>query len=361
MKFLKYFLILSVIISACKKDEDKELEVNLPKDYGSGMYILTDKGVSFYNYLAVDTLRTLTENIFKKVNNTDIIQPKSIHISGKHAYIIGDKLYIANMETFGNEGMVGGFSNPVSCKKVSEDRLYVVDKGDAAVKIIDLNEKELVGHIETGEGTQPINIVNNWFRAIVMNGGGVTKEERDSLIISIDYFTKDQGIPVNNLSGMLNLTYNSNSAVFGNHDLWVLCGGISDSQNPSNNTESRIYQVWPYNTLTLNNWGVIPGIFNADNLVINKDKNHLFFTTEAGIYISNLAIAPNLWIPGIDASFLAINTEQIKINDSTSTWEEYLYTNDANQSGLVLKYEAWTGDFVESINVNGNALEVAFY
>ena len=54
--------------------------IELPKDYGEGMYILTDQGVSFYNYLAVDTLRVVTENIYKKVNNTDIIQPK------KHSY-----------------------------------------------------------------------------------------------------------------------------------------------------------------------------------------------------------------------------------------------------------------------------------
>jgi hypothetical protein len=40
---------------------------------------------------------------------------------------------------------------------------------------------------------------------------------------------------------------------------------------------------------------------------------------------------------------------------------EYLYTNDANQSGLILKYEAWTGSFVGSIQVNGNALDVVFY
>ena len=39
------------------------------------------------------------------------------------------------METFGNEGIVDGFSNPVSCKKVDEDRLYVVDKGSSLVKI----------------------------------------------------------------------------------------------------------------------------------------------------------------------------------------------------------------------------------
>jgi len=355
MKLLTYLLILSVIISSCKKEE-KEPTVNLPKDYGQGMYILTDQGVSFYNYLAVDSLRVVTENIYKKVNNTDIIQPKSIHISGKHAYIIGDKLYIANMETFGNEGMVGGFSNPVSCKKVSEDRLYVVDKGDATVKIVDLNKKEVSGHIETGEGTRPINIVNNWFRAIVMNGGGSTFADRDNSIVAIDYF--QSGVPVNIVSDMLNLNYNSNSAVFGNHDLWVLCGGISDSQNPSNNTESRIYQVWPYNTLTINKWGVIPGIFNANNLVINKNKDHLFFTSEAGIYITNLEVYPNIHIPGagIDASFLAINTE---INDSI--WTEYLYTNDATQSGKVLKYEAWTGDCVDTITLNGNVLEVAFY
>ena len=75
------------------------------------------------------------------------------------------------------------------------------------------------------------------------------------------------------------------------------------------------------------------------------------------IYITYLTIYPTLHIPSVDASFITINTEQI--NDSTKV--EYLYTNDANQSGKVLKYEAWTGVFVESIDVNGNALEVAFY
>ena len=73
--------------------------------------------------------------------------------------------------------------------------------------------------------------------------------------------------------------------------------------------------------------------------------------------MTDLTIYPTLHIPSVDASFITINTEQI--NDSTKV--EYLYTNDANQSGKVLKYEAWTGVFVESIEVNGNVLEVAFY
>ena len=48
MKFFKYFLILSVIISACKKDGDKEPEVNLPKDYGSGIPIINTTSYSSF-------------------------------------------------------------------------------------------------------------------------------------------------------------------------------------------------------------------------------------------------------------------------------------------------------------------------
>ena len=354
MKFFKYLLVLLVIISSCKKDENKEPEVNLAENYGDGMYILTEQGVSFYNYLAEDTLRTLTENIFKKVNNTDIIQPKSLHISGKNAYIIGDQLYIANIETFGNEGKIGGFSNPVSCKKVDEDRLYVVDKGDATVKIVNLNKKEILGHIETGDTSMPINIVGSWYRAFVMNGGGEDFANKDRSIVSIDYF--QSGVVINDFSGKLDVGYNPSSAAFSTNNLWVLCKGVYNTQDPSNNTESSMYKIAPWSNI-IDDDKNLTGIYNADNLAINKSKSRMFFSSTDGIYITDLTIYPSLHIPSVDASFITINTEQI--NDSTKV--EYLYTNDANQSGKVLKYEAWTGAFIESIDVNGNALEVVFY
>ena len=354
MKFFKYLLVLLVIISSCKKDEDKELEVNLPENYGVGMYILTEQGVSFYNYLAEDTLRTLTENIFKKVNNTDIIQPKSLHISGKNAYIIGDQLYIANIETFGNEGKIGGFSNPVSCKKVDEDRLYVVDKGDATVKIVNLNKKEILGHIETGDTSRPANIVGSWFRAFVLNGGGDAFSDRDSSIVAIDYF--QSGVAINDFSAKLDVGYNPNSAVFSANHLWVLCKGVYNSQDPSQNRQSTMYKIAPWSNV-IDDDKNLTSIYNADNLAINESKSRMFFSSTDGIYITDLTIYPILHIPGIDASFITINTESI--NDSTKV--EYLYANDANQSGFVLKYEAWTGSFVGSIQVNGNALDVVFY
>jgi hypothetical protein len=354
MKLLKYFLILSLVISSCKKEEKSDPIINIPSDYGAGMYILTDQGVSFYNYLAVDTLRIVTENIYKKVNNTDIIQPKSLHISGKQAYIIGDKLYIANMGTFGSEGTVSGFSNPVSCKKIDEDRLYVVDKGASSVKIVDLSKLEVLWHIETGDTSRPANIVGSWFRAFVLNGGGNAFSDRDSSIVSIDYF--QSGVAINDFSAKLDVGYNPNSAVFSANHLWVLCKGVYNSQDPSQNRQSTMYKIAPWSNV-IDDDKNLTSIYNADNLAINESKARMFFSSTDGIYITDLTIYPILHIPGIDASFITINTESI--NDSTKV--EYLYANDENQSGFVLKYEAWTGSFVGSIQVNGNALDVVFY
>ena len=357
MKIFKPFLIFLVIISACKKDKDNEAEVNLPKDYGKGMYILTDQGVSFYNIEDAGSLRVVKNNIYSAVNGADISQPKSITIEGGQAFIIGDKVYVVDIETFGNLGSISGFFNPVSCARVDNNRLYVVDKGDATVKIVNLEKQQIQSHIETGDGTHPTKIVNNWFRAVIMNGGGSTKSERDSSIVSIDYFTKYNFVERNDFSEKLDIGYNPNSAVFGTDDLWVLCKGVYDVNNPVNNTEGVIYQVWPYGALQTYFNKSLSGIYNANNLAINSSKNRLFFTAEDGVYITELGIFPSLHIPNIDANCIAINNEMLP----DSTWIEYLYTNDANQSGKVLKYEAWSGVPVDTIAVNGNILEVAFY
>tara|TARA_B100000959_G_scaffold40564_1_gene40216 strand:+ start:5080 stop:6162 length:1083 start_codon:yes stop_codon:yes gene_type:complete len=360
MRILNYFFILSVIISSCRPEDSDSITIpELPKNYGKGMYILTDQGVSFCNIEDADSLRVVKNNIYSVVNGADISQPKSMIIEGDQAFIIGDKVYSVDIETFGSLGSVSGFFNPVSCVRVDNNRLFVVDKGDATVKIVDLEKQQIQSHIETGDGTHPTKIVNNWFRTIIMNGGGSTKAERDSSIVSIDYFTKYDFVERNNFSGKLDIGYNPNSAVFGTDDLWVLCKGIYDVNNSANNIEGIIYQVWPYNTMATFFNKPLSGIYNANSLAINTYKNKLFFTAEEGIYITdaNSSLSVNLHISNVNANCIAINIE--KINDST--WVEYLYTNDANQSGKVLKYEAWTGFPIDTITVNGNILEVAFY
>lgn len=352
MRCIKYLLILSIFISACKKDDNNNQQIIYSEDFGSGMYILTEQGISFYNYLTTDSLRTVTNNIYQSVNNRNINQPKRLHIASDKAFIIGDQVYIANINTFANEGIIDIFSDPVDCKLIDSDRLYVVDRGDATLKIININTKEQSGHIETGNNSSPMSIEGSWYRVFIMNGGN--DNFVDSSIISIDYF--ESGVVVNEFSGKLDVGYNPNSAAFSTDHLWVLCKGIYNEQSLVSNTESYIYKIAPWSNI-INDNKKLSNIYNAENLTINDSRSRLFFSSTDGIYITDLTIYPILHIPQINSSFIRLNTE--KINDSTSV--EYLYTNDQNQIGKVLKYEAWTGDFVESIDLNSEVLDVSFY
>ena len=63
MKLFNYFIILSFIFSACSESE--VVTPVLDEDYGEGMYIITDMGVSFYNYQ--DSIPEVINQIFKKL------------------------------------------------------------------------------------------------------------------------------------------------------------------------------------------------------------------------------------------------------------------------------------------------------
>jgi hypothetical protein len=53
-------------------------------------------------------------------------------------------------KTFEHKGMISGFVKPVDFDFVSNDRLFVVDKGDSKVKVVDLKNMEITSDIETG-------------------------------------------------------------------------------------------------------------------------------------------------------------------------------------------------------------------
>jgi len=106
MKLFNYSLIALILISSCK-----ESEVDAPifdENYGEGMYVITDMGVSFYKYK--DSLAQVTNQIYKTVNNITINNPKRIKFRGEKAYILGnDYLVTANANTFEDRGIVSGF------------------------------------------------------------------------------------------------------------------------------------------------------------------------------------------------------------------------------------------------------------
>ena len=354
MKLFNYLLIVMILISSCKDDE---VETIFDENYGEGMYIVTDMGVSFYNYK--DSLAQVENQIFKTVNNITINNPKRIKFKGTKAYIVADNyISTANVKTFENKGDINGFSNPVDLDYVSHDRLFVVDKGDSKVKVVDMTSLDITAQIETGDNTQPVFIISKWWRSIVMNGGLVADSLKDSTIVAIDY--RDNLIPLVNFMGNIEIGDNPNSAVWNGH-IKVLCKGIYDPNNPAGNTESSLYNIEPwgfelYWDKTLN------GIYNARNLIESPSSSRFYFLAEGGVYWMPQDASYTEQIFNIESDVLLRRNEWYAINDSTDALSDMLYVNDAvSANNIIYKYNLATSAFCDTIIVDGNVRDINFY
>ena len=69
----------------------------------------------------------------------------------------------------------------------------VADKGASVVRVVDLNQLDIVSNIETGDSTKPVFILSTYTTAYVLNGGRVPAIYKDSTMIVIQH--KNQLIP----------------------------------------------------------------------------------------------------------------------------------------------------------------------
>ena len=76
LKFIYLFIVVSLIFSC---SESEEVEPNLPKNYGTGLYIATENGISFYDG------DTVLNQIYGAVNNTSALDIKRIKFKGSKA------------------------------------------------------------------------------------------------------------------------------------------------------------------------------------------------------------------------------------------------------------------------------------
>jgi len=351
MKLINYLLITLVFVSSCKEESDPE--PSLSKDYGDGMYIVTDNGVSFYDGEVVKN------QIFKKVNGSSILNGKKIKFKGNKAYIVSDNQVVtANVETFENKGIIDGFVNAVDFDFVSYDRLFVVDKDDAKVKEVDLVSLDITSDIETGDVASPSFIISNSYRSIVLNSGLVADSLKDSTMIVID--NKDVLIPLVNFMGNLEVGDNPNSAVWIG-TLKILCKGIYDENNLLSNTFSSLSKVDAGNVEL--DWNVtLPNIYNAKNLVSNSSNNKYFFTAADGVYQMNndgSGISQKIYFI---SDVLDLNSERYDLTDSTWANVNMLYINDAvNNPNVIYKYNLFIDTFCDTIVVDSPVKDIAFY
>ena len=357
MKLINYLLIALVFISSCK-EEERAIAPALPKDYGNGMYIVTDNGISFYDGEVVKN------QIYKKVNGNAILNGKKIKFKGTKAYIATkNSLYSANVETFESKGEAGGFINVVDFDFVAMDRIFAVDRDDSKVKVVDMERMEITSDVETGDNTKPVFIVTKWYRSLIMNGGLVADSLKDSTIVAIDY--RDELVPLADMMGSLHIGDNPNSAVWIN-DLKVLSKGIYDEDNMIANTESSLIKVDPWQMNITNN-EILTGIYNANNLVSDDNDNTYYFTAENGVYSmtnSGTGVTPVL---SVVSDVLCFQDERYSIynpaDSSTSYFNrDILYINDAqNSKNTVYKYNLNTNSYMDTIIVDGAVKDINFY
>ena len=345
-KYLSFFLIIICFFS-CEQDPDP---VNYESKYGNGTYILTDNGLNFIK----KNTTAVKNQIFSSVNGSSLISPVEIEIYGNRLYIVGKDFYATDINTLQLLGQVGGFVNASGCAIIPQNRAFVSDKSESLVKLVDLDNYRIISEIETGVGTSPGFIINKYDKSFVLNGGD--NDNYDSTLITITY--KDDLIPLADFSGNLIIGKNPNSAL-SSGNIKVLCSGVYDENDPTNNIESSFYNIYPTDLL-INFSQNLTSIYNANNLVETSNGNNYYFTANGGIYRTNTSMTNvNLIVP-IESDVLNITTEKYAVNDTTDAYSNILYMNDLSNTGKIYKYNINLSAFVDTILVSGNVIDIKF-
>jgi len=342
-----YILIIFLFFS-CKKEE----ESSFSEDYGAGMYILTNQGISFFNGAQVES------RIYNKVNNKSIFNLKKIKFSGDIGCFINDnQITVVDANTFEDLGSIKRFNNPVDFDFVYGNRILVADKDISKVREVDLAALDIISTIETGDSTKPTFLISNSFRSFVMNSGMEESINKDSTVISIDFV--DGIVPIANFSGNMIVGDNPNSAVI-NDRVIVLSGGVNITGSTANNTESSITEINQY-TNAVYNTTTLSGIFNASNLVKNYNGNILYFTDDNAIY----SMSVNNYIPNtllnIRSNILRPKLEQVSTSDTSFVYYDMLYMNDLDNPNVIYKYNLDLSIYEDSIYVDGSVIDFNFY
>ena len=347
MKKLFIYFFTFLLITSCSEDSEEDLY--FPNDYGKGTYFITPQNI---NFIAKGSSE-IKNNIFYNVNGFNLLNSKNASVYGSKLFILTNELNIIDINNFSLLGSIAGFSNPQMSAAISQNRIFVTDKGESLVKEVDLLSYEIISEIETGENTSPSFIINKLDKSFVLNGG--SSSSIDSTLITVTY--EDSLVPLADFSGNLIIGYNPNSAV-NSGNIYVLCEGVSNSNN-SPNSESSIYSIYP-DDLSISFFENLSGIFNAQNLIQNSSSSNFYFLADGGVYRTN-KLATNINpIISINSNLMRINSEKYAVNDSTDAYSDFLFLNDLDNIGSIYKYNINLSSFVDTLIFENNVVDICF-
>lgn len=343
---ITFLTLVVMFFSACDKEKGP---VGTGK-YGIGV-LITNEGpftdgtgtISFYD----PEKKAIENNVFQNVNKRplgNIVQ--SLTVFDDKAFIVvnnAGKIEVADAGTFESIGVIEGLTSPRYFVGLNSSKGYVSDWA-GNVKILDLNAMTSTGLIVTG--SSPDLMLLNGTRLWVVNSAGWTS---DSTITVIDTQTDNviQTFVVgDNPAGIVKDAEGK---------IWVLCGGISDWQNPANNTNGVLVRINP-STFAIELRHELSGSDFGPRLAINGSGQQIYFSFLGTVYMfDSLGGATVQPIPFI-AQFcyaLAVDPD----NGEVYVTDPFDYA----QPGALLRYSSSGNILIDSLAVGiipGNILFV---
>ncbi len=303
MYTLKNYVVLFFVgfsllfIASCAKDGADDEPIT---SFGDGIFIVNTESetseksaVSYYDR----TRNEVVNDIFLKKNSMPIAKAMySMSVFNGKGYLVVagvGKILVVDPISMEMEATIDGFELPHHFLPIGNNKAYVSQWGSdgvtGSVKVVDLISNSITGTIPTRGGPEHLLKQGNSVY-ITMTGGYFIDSVVTVINTSTDQISKN--IAVDLVPSSMQLDKNG--------DIWVLCRGLIDFQNPDNTRQGKLIKL-VNDEVDLS----ITVASAASDLVINNSKDVLYFlnpvasswTWEHPISSTTLATVPFIDVP----------------------------------------------------------------
>lgn len=334
-RFRKVFVfatVLSIMMSACKKEEDNPSYVGPdnrifitnegPFQNGSGsLSVLYRNNLEIYN------------NIFVGVNGFtlgNLVQSLNVH--NDKVYIVvnnAGRIEIAHKDNLASLGAIEGINLPRYFLGIDDQKAYV-SSWDNKVYIIDLGSNTVTGEIPTATGPEKMMRVGD--EVWVLNQGGYSY---DSTITLID--TKTDAVIKNLVVG----DKPTGIVADKNGHVWVMCSGNGWNGFPGpEDSRGKLVCIDPVDYSIINTLAFPTTDKHPEKLVINNEGENMYYNYPGGVYKQNI-YEETLEIDVLYSSesmFYALGFDPVS---STLFVSDPL---DYTQNGIIIRINPFTGE-----------------
>lgn len=294
-----------LMTAACKKEPVITDDPPAVIPYETGVFVVNEGPfqsgsgtVTFFNR----TTKEVKQDIFNTENSRPLGNiAQSITLYDGKAYIVvnnASKVEVVTVKDFKSAGVISNITMPRFMAGISAQKGYVTD-WSGNVNVVNLSSLTVSSSIHVGGAPDKMLITGG--KAYVLGSAGFTSDSTLHIIST----TSDSKI------NTLIVGDNPSDITMDNAGkIWIICGGISDWNNPANNTHATLVRFNPANDSIEHTFDIGSNHFGA-KITCNADKSKIYYTLSDGMYemAVNASQAPSA--PAINKSFYALGFDNV--------------------------------------------------